>query len=235
MKKIFTGLVGLMVALVAMPMFAAFEAHVVNVTATVENALFVHPEDLRYGTVFPQEHLDASFFITFSQSFSASSQTRVGKVDYVIKQKPKCVDAQGNHPLVGEDENGNFVCPEGSTMMPLLCPYLSKHPDNSPSTGLNANNDTSVPPFHDPFATSSYAYGKLVKFNANGSSIGNDPSDTWTIDLAVPCFEGSCAQDWESYVKSLNPSADPALYEANPADEHKLFGCDLWVEVTNIY
>lgn len=231
MKKILAGLVGLMATVALLPLFAAFEAHVVNVTAKIENALFVHPESLEYGTVFPQEHLDTSFFITFSESFSERDQTRVGKVDYVVKQKPQCMDAQGNFPQVGEDENGNFVCPQGSTMRPLLCPYLSKHPDGIPSTGSNANNDIGVPAFHDPFATSSYAYGKLVKL----PSIGNDPSDTWTIDLAVPCFKGACAQDWADFVHSLNPNADPALYELDPLLEHEVFGCDLWVEVTKIY
>ena len=235
MKKLILGSVGLLVALAAMPLLAAFEAHVVNVTATVENALYVHPQGLEYGTVFPQEHLDTSFFITFSQSFSASTQTRVGHVDYIIKQKPQCADTQGNLVNVGEDANGNFVCPQGFTMRPLLCPYLSKHPDGMPSTGQNANNDVGVPAFHDPNATSSYALGKLVKFNTPGNTIGNDPSDTWTIDLAVPCFKGECAQDWPNFVHSHNPAADPNAYMANPLDEHKIFGCDLWVEVTNIY
>lgn len=235
MKKILIGFGALLVAIAVMPLFAAFEAHVVNVTATIENALYVHPQSLEYGTVFPQEHLDSSFFITFSQSFSATSQRRVGKIDYVVKQKPQCVKPNGDFVQVGEDEQDNFVCPEGSTMRPILCPYLSKHPDNIPSTGANANNDIGVPAFHDPNATSSYAYGKLVKFNSSGSTIGNDPSDTWTIDLAVPCFEGMCAQDWASFVTGLNPLADPNAYMLDPLLEHETFGCDLWVEVTKIY
>src|SRR3989338_7617597 len=89
MKKILLGLVSVGAVLALVPMFAAFEAHVVNVTATIENALYVHPQSIQYGTVFPQEHLLSDFQITFSNSFSVDSQTRVGKVDYVIKQKPK--------------------------------------------------------------------------------------------------------------------------------------------------
>lgn len=235
MKKLIIGSMALMAALVVMPMFAAFEAHVVNVTATIENALYVHPQGLQYGTVFPQEHLNTSFFIDFSESFSMTSQNRVGRVDYVIKQKPQCADAQGNFARVGEDGTGKFVCPTGFTMRPSLCPYLSKHPDGNPSTGINANNDIGVPAFHDPNASSSYAIGKLVKFNVPGNTIDNDPADLWTIDLAVPCFRGQCAQDWASFVHSLNPAADPNAYMADPALEHQVFGCDLWVEVTNIY
>lgn len=231
MKKLILGLAGVMAALVLMPMFAAFEAHVVNVTATIENALFVHPESLEFGTVFPQEYFESTFFITFSQSFSTRDQTRVGKVDYVIKQKPQCVDAFGNFPRVSEDANGNFVCPSGSTMRPLLCAYVSKRPDNIPSTGPNANNDTGVSAFHDPSASSSWAHGKLVKFPTSG----NDTADIWTIDLAVPCFKGACAQDWPDFVRSHNPAADPEVYKLDPALESETFGCDLWVEVTDIY
>src|SRR3989338_1424568 len=89
MKKIILGIASVGAVLALVPMFAAFEAHVVNVTARIENALFVHPQSIEYGTVFPQEHLLSDFFITFSESFSTTNQTRVGKVDYVIKQKPK--------------------------------------------------------------------------------------------------------------------------------------------------
>src|SRR3990167_3110067 len=88
-SKIIIGIAIAAVSLATLPLLAAFEAHVVNVTARIENALFVHPQSIEYGTVFPQEHLWSDFFLTFSQSFSETSQTRVGKVDYVIKQKPK--------------------------------------------------------------------------------------------------------------------------------------------------
>ena len=74
-------------------MFAAFEAHVINVTATIENALYVHPESRNFGTIFPQEYKEMGIFVTFSQSFSAENQTRVDDVDYVIKQKPKPLPA----------------------------------------------------------------------------------------------------------------------------------------------
>jgi len=227
------------VALVALPMFAAFEAHVVNVTAKIENALFVHPQSIQYGTVFPQEHLDSAFFLTFSQSFSETSQTRVGKVDYVIKQKPKPresflqqvgIEAARDYCHLNSPANvGDPSDPYYAKCYPNLCSYLSKHPDNNPSTGVNANNDVGVPAFHDPELQ--YANGTIVKL----PTVGSDPGDTWTIDLAVPCFTGQCAQDWASFVHSLNPLADPNAYTLPPTLEHEVFGCDLWVEVTKIY
>ncbi len=233
MKRTFVALVAAIAFVVALPFVAAFEAHVINVTAQIDNALFVHPELLSFGTVFPQEYFETQFFISFSQAFSSATQTEHRGVDYVIKQKPQCVSEAGALVQVGEDETGAFVCPDGAAMRPFLCPYLSKHPDNSPSTGVNANNDTGLPAFHDPLTQ--YAYGKLVKFNPNGTTIGNDPADTWTIDMAVPCYKGMCAQDWPAFVHSHNPSADPAVYMADPVGQGQTFGCDLWVEVTSIF
>ena len=240
MKKILLGIASLGAILVAMPMFAAFEAHVVNVTARIENALFVHPQSIEYGTVFPQEHLLSDFFLTFSQSFSETSQTRVGKVDYAIKQKPKPreafvqqvgVEAARDYCHLNDPTNvGDINDPYYVNCYPNLCPYLSKTPDGTPSTGPNANNDVGLPPFHDPNAN--WATGTIVKLPV----LNRDSGDTWTIDLAVPCFTGQCAQDWPDFVHGLNPNAgDPYQYTLPQGLEHEVFGCDLWVEVTKIY
>ena len=53
MKKIFLGLGALALAIAVVPMFAAFEAHVINVTASIENALYVPLKEIKFGTVFP--------------------------------------------------------------------------------------------------------------------------------------------------------------------------------------
>ena len=129
---------------------------------------------------------------------------------------------------------GDVNDPYYENCYPSICPYLSKTPDGIPSSGPNADNDVGLPPFHDPEAE--HATGQLVKFDSGGSSIGNDPSDTWTVDLAVPCFEGQCAQDWAGFVTGLNPDVtDPDQYQLPDGLEHQVFGCDLWVEVTDIY
>lgn len=229
LKRIGLGLVTLVLVVGGAAAFSAFEAHVINVTARIENALYVHPAELQYGTVFPQEHLNTSFFVAFSESFSARDQNRVGTVEYVIKQKPKPRDpadteyCHNNSP----QKPGNPNDPYYVKCYPFLGPYLSKTPDNLPLPG----NDVGVPPFHDPSDPGSWAHGKLVKF----PNINNDPGDTWTIDLAVPCFEGQCAQDWADFVHGLNPDADPDDYMLPPGLEHQVFGADLWVEVTKIY
>src|SRR3989344_5533173 len=87
-KQIALGLGALALAATTLPLFAAFEAHVINVTAKIENALNVPLQYLDFGTVFPQEKLEKPVTITLSQSFVAEG--RVDDVEYFIRQKPKC-------------------------------------------------------------------------------------------------------------------------------------------------
>lgn len=96
-KTIVFGALSLLVGLVSLPLFAAFEAHVVNVTARIENALTVDTSPIEYGTVFPQEKLDRFISVALSQSFQ--DEQRVDDVNYVIRQKPKCWSE-------GEQKNG---------------------------------------------------------------------------------------------------------------------------------
>ena len=237
-KKIVLGLAAAGTAVAMIPLFAAFEAHVINVTAKIENALKVSAYEIAFGTVFPQEALDKTFDVQLSDSFVETGQNRADNVRYVIRQKPKCVTSSGSHPQVTEDAQGNFECPDGSTMMPLLCPYLSKHEqtldgqDNE--TGSGENDSAGLNAFHGlpgpwtPSTTVTYQVaGKLIK------SLG-DLSDTWNIDLKVPCFEDKCAQDWDEFVLGQNPQANPDAYRADLDDEHEVFGCDLWLEVTEV-
>ena len=66
------------------------------------------------------------------------------------------------------------------------------------------------------------------------SKTGQDLQDSWKIDLKVPCFEGECAQDWDSFVKKSNPSANSADFVQPQENKKQMLGCDLWIEVTKI-
>jgi hypothetical protein len=266
MKKIILGLTGFATALAVIPMFAAFEAHVINVTARIENALNVPIEHISFGTVFPQEHLEKDLPIRLSQSFM--SEDRVDDVEYFIRQKPKCgLTTDNGQVLVGHtttghilvDDQGNMtidcgdrpidaagaVIPGDWGVLPSLCPYISK--DGGDEDGTETQNDESMPSFHKPWAivdatginpfTGDPALpGTLVWNDTFGrlSKKAGDIQDNWIIDLAVPCFGGYCAQDWANFVHSLNPDADPDDYTQDIANEHKVFGCDLWVEVMGV-
>lgn len=238
MKKILFTFSVVAVTLVTLPMFAAFEAHVINVTARIENALSVPVEEIHYGTVFPQEQLDRVFDVVLSESFQ--EEDRVDDVDYVIKQKPKCIlvatniQALAPYGRVTEDENGNFICEdeEHYDLMPLLCPYLSKH--EITTDGQGENDSSGIPAFHGlpgpwtPQTTlATQVKGHLAKSDG-------DRDDRWNIDLKVPCFVGECSQDWDRYVLSVNDNVTPLDYIQPQENESKLFGCDLWLEVGRI-
>ena len=274
MKKILLGLGGLGAIVTMLPMLAAFEAHVVNVTATIENALSVPQRLIEFGTVFPQEHLDRSLLVALSRSFQAEEDA--DDVEYIIRQKPKCAwswqDAAGvwnideqstqtGHPKLdavdvpyidcgvkvnvpenpGDPTANPPVPPTGDGIpdnakwgpLPLLCNYISKHPDGVDDGGVESDNDGSLNSFHQAWTWNGR---QLVWTDTSGrlAKSDNDTSDNWTIDLAVPCFGGYCAQDWADFVHSYDPQADPNAYTQPIENEHKVFGCDLWVEVTGV-
>lgn len=210
--------------------FSAFEAHVVNVTATIAEATEVPTTPIEYGTVFPQEILYKTQNISLSQDFLNSDAT---SLSYVLKQKPKCARDENNtvdsapYAQVTEDVDGvTFICPTGYHKMELLCPYLSK---TSPNEG-----DKSIPSFHGPTTLASWNDTVSIATQAEGTLNKQNPSTNWTIDLHAPCFKGQCAQDWPTYVHTANPKANPVDYMADPSLEHKQLGCDLWFEVNGV-
>jgi len=136
-KKIILGLGAVAIVIAGVASFSAWEAHIINVTAHIENALAVSPDALDFGTVFPQEYLfSGPFTVGLSQSFI--DQEDAYRVDYVIKQKTKCVCAEqdpgletlcapGEYAPIGWDTH---QCPDGFEAMLSLCPYLSKMSDD---------------------------------------------------------------------------------------------------------
>lgn len=246
LKKIALGFTAIALAVASVPMFAAFEAHVINVTARIENALQVDTTPISYGTVFPQEKLDKRFTMGMSTSFI--EERDADDVEYIIRQKPKC---QIDEPSTGKPEfvpvsgevEGRFLCPEGYHQMLLLCPYLSKHevtPDpilDSEGGVISPDNDSAgINAFHGPI--SGWTLGDTLATQVSGriAKSENDFQDIWNLDFRVPCFEGHCAQDWDSFVKeqSGDPQIDPSAYIQPSENEHQLFGCDLWVEVNGV-
>ena len=259
MKKVLLGLGAAGITLAMIPLFAAFEAHVVNVTARIENALTVPVTPINFGTVFPQEQLAQTLPIALSRSFL--DEPRVDDVRYIIRQKPKCgvtsndgtvldgptwtghvvvtpvLDAAG--ATVGytssvdceQDKPKDLQLGQGQTagLLPSLCEYISKHPDNQPV------NDGSLNSFHKPY-TINQQTGAIVWTDVAGylAQSAQDILDVWTIDLKVPCFGGYCAQDWADFVHGINPDANPAEYTQPISNEHKVFGCNLWVEVRSV-
>lgn len=259
MKKILLTVVALGAVAVSLVGLSAFEAHVINVTARIENALQVPLEAINFGTVFPQEELEKNLSIALSGSFM--TENRVDDVEYIIRQKPKCgvTNADGTQ-IVGPTWTGHVVvtgtqgefgyyvdcnadAPDQVVqdpnnpelwLLPSLCQYISKHPDGVDDEEEISTNDGSLNSFHQPFTIN--ANGGIDWKDVDGrlAKSDNDTTDNWTIDLTVPCFGGFCAQDWADFVDGVNPGADPDLYTQPISNEHKVFGCNLWVEVTEV-
>lgn len=219
-KQLVLSVIGIMVVVGGVAALSAWESHVINVTAHIENALkVIPPTGFSYGTVFPQEYKQKTISITTSESFCKPDQRRVLSIDYKITQKPKCINAAGQITSV---DYATEECPADYTEMPSLCPFLSKTPkyiDEAPYT------DHGVPAFHDP--ATAIATGTINK--------DHDILDEWIIDLATPCFKGQCSQDWADFVHKYNPSANPNDYILPAGQEGQNFGCDLWIEPTRIY
>jgi len=178
---------------------------------------------------------------------SLVKQGRVNTVTYQIRQKPKCArDAEnqtGDPYAQVYDVTGatgtptTFACPTGYHMMPLLCPYLSKHElanNCDPTAPKGANNACNgISAFHGDPANWNLDVVKDTQVNGTLSAPGATTT-AWNIDLKTPCFKGQCAQDWASFVHAANPDADPTKYMLDKSAEHNQLGCDLWVEVNGI-
>ncbi|OGM09339.1 hypothetical protein A2Z67_04010 [Candidatus Woesebacteria bacterium RBG_13_36_22] len=206
MKKILLGLLAVVVVAGGVAGLAAYEAHIINVTAKIENALSVIPDEIMFGTVFPQEQLSRNLNIALSQSFL--EEDRVDDVSYTIKQKPKPKPGAGL-PDGAEETTMHEYClenPEDTVRCYYnLCPYLHKTPDGTPANdGIEE------------------VGGMIAGYLAKSAQ---DISDEWVIDLHVPCFAGMCDQTYDESVYG-----EPLPVEL----EHEEFGCDLWIEVTGV-
>jgi hypothetical protein len=161
-----------------------------------------------------------------------------GDIAYALRQQPKCANDLWNptiFSLAQEDDNGIFSCPTPShVLLPVLCPYLSKH--EVTADGAGENDGAGIPAFHGlpGLWTESTTFGHGVEGLL--SMITGDQNDSWNIDFRVPCYRGECAQDWAGFVKaeSGDPNINADNYVLDPAAKGKMFGCDLWIEVLNV-
>lgn len=194
---------------------SAFEAHVINVTAHIENALAVSSSELEFGTVVPQEYLEREFFISLSESFLASE--RLDEVSYDIIQMPKPIWPEPMECSQGfaDVTAARTYCINNPTDYNCcyhdLCQFLSKD-DGDPED----MNDISHPSyFQDTFCELSVtqAGGELIQSEG-------DIEDRWIVDLKVPPIYGSVGLEW--------PSNCPTI----PAEDD--YGCDLYIQVNGV-
>jgi len=238
-SKIASALASAGIVLATIPLIMAFEAHVINVTAQIEN--FVGDisvgDPIDFGTVFPQERLDRTFEVMLSQSFLNNPEYDL--LEYRVWQEPKCWNGNEENPEFGEVEQAGdppqfFCIDQGFTMLPILCPYLSKTEITTDPDVNNENDDPGIPAFHGVIDSALWtpAVASSTEVDGELQETIQDVQDIWNVDLKVPCFFGQCAQDWENFVTGINPQAIPDDFVQPNANEHKLFGCNIRVLVT---
>ena len=181
----------------------------------------------------------------FLDNIQMVGEGRVNTVSYIIRQKPKCgLPVANTDPVeysaygqVTENTDGNFVCADANyVMLPLLCPYLSKH-EITPDGDNTQNDGPGIAAFHGLPGVWDLLKAKSFDDKVYGwLTATSDIADEWNIDLKVPCFGGHCAQDWAQFVADNdgdnNANADDYIQPIE--NEHQIFGCDLWLEVNNI-
>jgi hypothetical protein len=109
-KKAFLILAALMMVLSGVAAVSAYEAHAINVTAHVENALDVNTDPIDFGIVFPEEWLIAHKSIKLSDSANASKGDSPGDLDYVeygIFAEWKLADNE-TYPVVTGSDNESY-------------------------------------------------------------------------------------------------------------------------------
>jgi hypothetical protein len=99
---------------------SAYEAHIINVSAKVENALDVDPEAAYFGTVFPEEWFTRYILVTTSESFCAGDQERMKHIYFKVYATWKEYHDwhplyPGYYPWLGEALYLNFYADTGAS------------------------------------------------------------------------------------------------------------------------
>jgi hypothetical protein len=104
MKKVIFLFAALMAVFSCIAAVSAYEGHMVDVKAHVENALMVQKAEVDFGITFPEEKVESQFLVGLSQSFR--DQTRYSTVEYAMYWEPKPI---GDHDVVDLDQDGFFA------------------------------------------------------------------------------------------------------------------------------
>lgn len=175
-KRILTTAAVAVGVLAGVSLLGAYEAHVINVKAHIENALAVSPANIDFGVVFPEETLLTTFQVNLSGSFL--EQDRVDDVHYALIQKPKPKTVEDPRETIYPNSFPNGIAAWDYCLNETgdaqyydycyrnLCPYLEKLAQDAGDTEDSAWLGISQ----------------------------NDLEDIWSIGFVVPCIEGYTPQ-----------------------------------------
>jgi hypothetical protein len=100
MKKLFFSVILALVLIVSgLTAVAAYEGHVVDVKAHVENAIAVNTNDFDFGTAFPQQLREGDIYVGVTESFTAQNLV-YSTVTYKLYWEPKPAEGEICNPVV---------------------------------------------------------------------------------------------------------------------------------------
>ena len=220
MKKVLLVLTAVVLVASGVAAVSAYEAHIINVRAHVENAMSVRATEIDFGTVFPEEWMTANFTLGTSESFCADNQTRVCKIWYSIWVEWKPIPGTPNYyHWLGD---ALYVGIDAQILKPQ-------------AAGGNLTAVGPTPPPGPPGALWVMdAPRPLNKFN---TPPGYNLNDTITVGLDVPVFEGYYNEltDPEPKPSGLNdPTLIIAIDDPRYCPDGVDLGLDLKIQVTGI-
>ena len=148
---------------------SAYEGHLVNIKAHVENAIGVETYELDFGVSFPQEQRQEDLTWGLSESFLDDTQDRVSSLTYDLYWELKTLEEGAAPPYLDD-----YYVP----LNPFLHVYF-----------LSPDGDT----IDDAAALTVPGVGTPVKFGTGylaKADVTDDDCDTLHFTFYVPVFEG---------------------------------------------
>ena len=175
MKKVLLLVSALLIVFSGVAAVSAYEGHLVNIKAHVENAIAVETYEWDLGTWFPQEKLESDLRFGLSESFL--DQDRVSEVNYKLcwELKDAPVDDAGNITIC-KPYMGKYYQP--------LNPYLVM------SLGVDGNDFVTGNTSAIPGEGQAVCWGEGQLYNVPELPAEGDICDIVHISFSVPVFEG---------------------------------------------
>jgi hypothetical protein len=230
MKKVILILAAIVLVASGVAAVSAYEAHVINVKAHVENALTVDTSEVNFGTVFPEEWISVHRSVRLSDSAVSELEDDLVGVNFSFFAEWK--ECEGENAYFYDVNTDTWVGPTANycNWMPFL--YVGWDV-NDEATNMTPVGMALAGP---PSAQAILASGRLEDASAHQLYISID----------VPVFEGSynpltdpepkpSGLDDPTYIipdgtyRYTDMAKDP-LYDP----EGQNFGIDLKIQVTNI-
>jgi hypothetical protein len=239
MKKVLLVLVSVVLVTSGVAAVSAYEAHVINVRAKVENAISTTVTKLEFGTVFPEEWLTKEFVVQHSQSFCDRNQWRVTAVNYSIWVEWKTLSDNGTPGDPYDDEYYPWLGDALYIGIDVLDPDKKKPEDAGGDLKWVGN----VTPPGPPGALKVMDAPQPIWKEPGG---GGNPGDLIVVGVDVPVFEDyynpltDMLQPNGTYLPKPSGLDDPTVVILKTDTDRwhpdgVTLGADLKIQVTDIW